>query len=116
MKLLQMLSNVYKTPCVAIVAKWAVPPGPEEGIIMISSFSLRSINFYSAVVRKDTPCDQCDQETSCVLPPECVGGPQSRTTPCPSRTLTALLTVWVLKFSRSVKGKCKIKHLVSRRV
>ena len=35
------------------------------------------------------------------LPPECKGGPHNSTTPWPSRTLTALLTVWVLKLSRS---------------
>lgn len=34
------------------------------------------------------------------LPPECGGGPQSRTTPWPSRTDTVLLNL-VLKFSRS---------------
>lgn len=35
------------------------------------------------------------------LPPECGGAPHKRTTPWPSRTLTALLTDWVLKLSRS---------------
>lgn len=34
-------------------------------------------------------------------PPELTGGPHNKTTPCPSRTLTALLTVWLLKLSRS---------------
>lgn len=37
-------------------------------------------------------------------PPEDVGVPQSNTTPCPSRTDTALL-VWTLKWSKSVVGE-----------
>lgn len=35
------------------------------------------------------------------LPPELTGGPHNKTTPCPSRTLTALLAIWLLKLSRS---------------
>lgn len=41
-------------------------------------------------------------------PPELTGGPHNKTTPCPSRTLTALLTVWLLKLSRSDRSN-KIK-------
>lgn len=39
-----------------------------------------------------------------VLPPECGGGPHSRTTPWPSRTDTELL-LWVLKLSKSEKER-----------
>ena len=39
-----------------------------------------------------------------ILPPECGGGPHSRTTPCPSRTDTEPL-LCVLKFSRSEKNE-----------
>lgn len=45
------------------------------------------------------------------LPPARGGGPQSSTTPCPSRTDTALL-IFVLEFSRSVyekKGELDIR-------
>lgn len=43
---------------------------------------------------------QPDSKQQQSLPPEEVGVPQSNTTPCPSRTDTALL-VWTLKWSKS---------------
>lgn len=47
------------------------------------------------------------------LPPARGGGPQSSTTPCPSRTDTALL-IFVLEFSRSVFER-KVKWILGNR-
>lgn len=78
-----------------------VPKKTKEKVVVVFSSQLLKCKLINNL---HTPLKIQSNKTkhqSRILPPEWGGGPHSRTTPWPSRTLTGLL-LCVLKFSKSV--------------